>query len=423
MTKSQELTIRQSELRETINRLSALEQRTAEQDTELATARTAAQKLEPELREAVKAEAKAADDAAAAAKAAGDDPETRERIELRGRAHLGAFLASALRGRLVSGAEQEYAAACKVPDGEIPLDIFEIDRPAPPEVRDVTPAPTTGTGVNVAPVQPFIFAPSIAPRLGIDMPAVGSGGYSEMTITTALTPMAEGKGDAADGTAGALTAVTATPRRISARLSLSLEDVASVGAGNFEAALRAHVSAALSDAYDDQCINGNGSAPNVNGLINQLNDPTNPTAIAAFDDFVEAFAQQIDGLWAARMMDVSMVANVDAYKLSAQTFRGTPANGGPALTAAAALEQMTGGWWTNKRMPATAATIARAIVYRMGRMGLRTASHPVWQSLAIDDIYSGSASGERHFTMHVLVGSRVIIVQPAAYDLAEFKVA
>ena len=121
---------------------------------------------------------------------------------------------------------------------EIPLDLFEVDRPAP-ETRAVTPAPSTGTGVTVAPVQPFVFAPSIAPQLGIDMPSVGSGGYSEMTISTALTPMPEAKGDAADGTAGALAAVTTTPRRISARLSLSLEDVAAIGTATFESALRA----------------------------------------------------------------------------------------------------------------------------------------------------------------------------------------
>ena len=170
-------------------------------------------------------------------------------------------------------------------------------------------------------MQPFVFAPSIAPRLGIDIPSVGSGGYSEMTITTALPASAKAKGAAADGTAGGLTAVTATPRRISARMTVAVEDVASVGVGNFESALRQNVSAALSDAYDDQCINGNGTAPNVEGLIAQLDNPTDPTAVAKFDDYVSAFADQIDGLWASMVRDVSMVANVDLYKLSAKTFR------------------------------------------------------------------------------------------------------
>ncbi len=132
------------------------------------------------------------------------------------------------------------------------------------------------------------FAAASLADLGIDTPTVGSGAYSEMTISTALTPQPENKGDAADGTAAALTPVQANPRRISARLSLAVEDVAQVGQANFEAALRAHTSAALSDAYDNQCINGSGTAPNVNGLIAQLTDPTNPTAVADFDAFVSA---------------------------------------------------------------------------------------------------------------------------------------
>ena len=74
-------------------------------------------------------------------------------------------------------------------------------------------------------------------------------------------------------------------------------------------------------------------------------------------------------------------------------------------------------------MPATASTIARGIVHRMGRMGLRTACLPTWGTMSIDDIYTDSASGQRHFTIHVLVGDKVLLVQPAAYGLVEYKVA
>ena len=306
------------------------------------------------------------------------DPETRERIELRGRSRVGAFLLGALQGRMVSGAEAEYAAAVNAPAGEIPMDLWESDRPVE---RAATAAPGTGTGVTVAPVQPFVFAPSIAPRLGIDMPSVMSGGYSEMTISTKLPagPIAKGS-DAAD-TAGALTAVTANPRRVSARMTVTLEDVAAIGQANFESALRQNVSMALSDAYDNQAINGPGGAsPNIDGLINQLTNPTDPTAVAAFDAFVASFADSIDGLWASTPREVSIVANVDAYKLSAKTFRdGT---GGQSRAGDVAFSDYAkahyGGWWTNKRMPATASNIARGIVFRTGRMGLRTACHPTW---------------------------------------------
>ncbi len=434
MTKLQELQLKQSEIREKLNTLLGKESRTEAEDTELRELTADAQKLEPEIRAALVAEGDAERQAREAAEAAGVDPETRERLELRSRATLGGFLLSALQGRLPGGAEAEYAAACGVTDG-FPVDLFEQDRPA--ETRNVetradavSPAPATGQGATLAPIQPFIFADSIAPRLGIQMPQVGSGNYSEATITTALTAAAKNKGDAQESTAAAITPVTASPRRISARLSVAMEDVAQIGVGNFEAALRENARAVLSDAYDSQCINGDGQAPNVEGLIKQLTDPANPTGVAGFDDFVEAFADQIDGLWASTMREISIVANVDAYKLSAKKFRDrvidTGQRGGVSLgdtSAADYLAQHTGGWWTNKRMPATANNIARGIVRRMGRPGLRIASHPVWANVAIDDIYSDSGSGTRHFSLHVLCGSKVLIVQPAAYGLAEFKVS
>ena len=56
-------------------------------------------------------------------------------------------------------------------------------------------------------------------------------------------------------------------------------------------------------------------------------------------------------------------------------------------------------------------------------MGLRTACLPTWGSLAVDDIYSDAASGQRHFTLNVLVGSKVLVVQPDAYALVEWKVS
>ena len=425
MTNAQKLTIRASEIRQRLNEIAGLEgdALTDEIRQESDTLTTEYRDTETKLRAAIASEPDTE------TRVQTMDAEARERLELRSRATFGGFLLAALQGRVPAGAEAEFAAAFGAPAGHVPLDLWEGDRPRTEE-RAATPAPGTGTGVTVAPVQPFVFAPSIAPRLGIDMPSVGSGGYSEMTITTALPAAPKAKGGDADDTAGGLTAVTTNARRISARMSVTLEDVATIGQANFESALRQNVSMALSDEYDDQCINGDGQTPNVNGLINQLTNPADPTAVADFDAFVAAFADQIEGLWAGTMRDVSLVANVDAFKVSAKTFRDrvidTGQRGGVSLgdvSFADYAQERTGGWWTNKRMPATAATIARAIVYRKGRMGLRTACHPTWGTISIDDIYTSSRSGQRHFTVHALVGDKVLLVQPAAYGLAEFKVA
>ena len=230
-------------------------------------------------------------------------------------------------------------------------------------------------------------------------------------ITKSQAAEAKDKSAAIAATAGAITVTTATPKRVSARLELTLEDIATVGQANFEAILRENLSLALSEELDDQAINGDGQAPNLKGIFNALTNPSAPAAgVAAFDTLVAAFAGGIDGLWANTVKDVAIVAGVDTYKLSAKTFRDrvidTGQRGGVSLGDEAfsdyAMRQY-GGWWTNKRMPATASNVQQAILYRKGRSaagasaGMRTAVCPHWNEVSIDDIYSGSAKGERYF--------------------------
>ena len=79
-------------------------------------------------------------------------------------------------------------------------------------------------------------------------------------------------------------------------------------------------------------------------------------------------------------------------------------------------------------MPDTDSNIAGCIIYRAGTMGLdgvdavRTAVCPMWNEISIDDIYSDSASGVHHYTMHSLIGS-VLIEQPNAYSRVDLKVS
>ena len=226
--------LRLSESRSAINTIQAQDgERTDADRTEITRLAKAIGDDEIEYRGALAAEGDTERETREAAQRAGVDPETRERLELRSRVSLGAYLAAALSGRLPGGAEAEFSAAFNAPAGHAPFDLWEADRPqtahgAALEMRAATPAPTTGTGVTVAPVQPFVFSPSIAPRLGIEMPSVGSGGYSEMTITTALPAHPRAKGADAADTAGALTPITANPRRVSARMTVAVEDVAQI---------------------------------------------------------------------------------------------------------------------------------------------------------------------------------------------------
>ena len=122
------------------------------------------------------------------------------------------------------------------------------------------------------------------------------------------------------------------------------------------------------------------------------------------------------------------MANPETYRLSLRTFRDAAGQDLGDVSFADYAMQHYGGWWTNKRMPDKAAHIAQAILYRKGRsmqggsMGMRTAVCPHWGEISIDDITSGSAKGERYFTMHVLLGD-VILVQPDAYSQIALRVS
>ena len=358
------------------------------------------------------------------------DSELRERIELRSKASLTTFLTCALAGRQVGGPEAELRSAAGIGDG-IPLELWDVPSTEQRQTDAVTNAPGT-VGINLDKIRPQVFAASIAPMLGIQMPRVESGSYASATITTSLSAAAVAKGAKQDASAAAFTATTVTPKRISARLAIAIEDVAQVGQANFESILRENLSLVLSDALDDQVINGTGTAPNLAGVFSRLTDPAATTSVVDFDGFAAAHAVGIDGLWANNLKDVSVVAGPATMTLSARTFQSAASYKGEVSAAAYAMAN-TGGWLTNERMPDAGTfqsvdNVQQAILYRKGRAtmggagGMRTAVCPHGNEISIDDIFSGSGSGERFFTMHVLLGD-VILVQPGAYAQIAYQLA
>lgn len=413
--------------------LLALDDLDAEQRNELETATTGLQADEVELRAAIAVEAADADATAAEHGDGKPDPV----VELRARCSLANFYVSALSGRSLSGAEREYADETNLGTGQIPLAMFDAETRREPETRAISEAPGT-VGVNLDPIRPSIFARAVSPRLGIDMPRVASGTYATGTITTDLTAAAKAKGDAAAAKAAAITVATTTPHRVSARLSIAVEDVAAIGTDNFESALRQNLSLALSAQLDAYTLNGDGTGANPTGLLTRLTDPKDPTAVVDWLGFVKAVSGGIDGgPWAEDLTAIRLLVNAATMQLAEETFREPAAVGSPnntysdtpgAMSAAAYLRQHSGGFFASSRMPAASSGIAPAIRYRPGTMGLdgvnamRTAVCPVWSEVGIDDPYTDSAKGQRHVTFHVLCGD-VILVQPDAYERVDLKLA
>ena len=424
MTPAQKLQVRQAEVRARLGVISELDTDgyTGEIETEQGQLTTELRSLDSRLLAASLSAPDGTEPEQVAALGHDGDP---ARLELRSRCSVTNFVAAAVKGRSTTGAEAELAAELNLDAGHVPLELWESG----PELRAVAGPPGT-VGVNLDSIRPRVFAPSVIPKLGVEMPRVPSGTYASLTLTSEATAQARAKGAAVVGAAAAFDVTTATPKRISARLELAIEDVAAVGVANYESALRENMSLALSAELDDQGLHGDGSAPNLTGLFQRITpDPTAPTAVATFDAFIAAFAGGIDGLWATRMSEVAIVAGVETYRLSAQTFRDATGQDLGEMAFADYAMAKYGGWWTNSRMPDPVSNDQQAILYRMGRSmmggepGIRTAVCPVWaDSIGIDDIYSGSASGERYVTFHVLLGD-VILVQPDAYAQVAFQVA
>ena len=165
--KLRELRERQSRERGRMAELALVDELTEEQRTELDTIERGTPDLERQLR-------------AATVAVEHEESEQRERLELRSRASLTNYLLAAARGRIVDGAEVELQAAAGVQG--IPLELWDVPDT---EQRAVTGAPGT-VGVNLDPIRPAVFANSIAPRLGIQMPRVASGTYATGTRRDAV---------------------------------------------------------------------------------------------------------------------------------------------------------------------------------------------------------------------------------------------
>ena len=414
MTIAQQIMLRLSSARQRLNELLQVETRSEDETAEMEKLTSFVSAKEPELRAALAAEDGERQVAEREAAALGSlaDPEARERLELRSKAHGEGLLTAQLSGHRPDGARAEYLAAHGCGDRTIPFDYWT--KP-PVETRALTPPPATGSGVNLDPIQPFVFADGLAATLGITMKMVDSGQFSTATITTALLATAKAKSAAADDTAGAMTATTSGVKRISASVTMAEEDVASVGQANYESALMAHVGLALQNGHDTYALTGTGSAPAPKGLLLAIGAVATRSTEETFASYAAVPADAVDGIFAREMNDVFILCGVNSFVHAAKIIQA-----GTAVSASAYLRAEAGGFMATSRFPAPASNVQQALAYRRGRPGVQTAVQPIWNRITIDDRLTLGANAERKVSLHVLLGD-VIVQQAAAYKRIAFK--
>ena len=408
MTKeTREALLKVSELREKINQ----EQAKAEPDAAaLEALRGDSLKAEKELREALTAEADDAD----------DDPvataEQREKRELRSKTRLHRFLSAAINGRAVNGAELEFSQAegC---DGLVPLSLFGEQRQR--EQRDVTPAPADAdVNKTTAAIVPAIFDRSIAPWLGVEMPTVPTGLAAYPVVSTSVTGGMKAESAVAAETAGAFTVTDSDPRRLTGSFRIRREDVAKLA--GLEEALRQNLSMVLSSELDDQILNGDGTAPNLNGILAQLTDPEAPAASAeTFARFAAALASHIDGLYATTPGEVRALVGAHTLRRMAGTF----ASNDDSMSAYQHALTNFGGVRATKRIADPDPSIQQAVIRRGNPAGDLVAVAPVWSGLElIRDPYSGAGKGEIVLTGISLVGG-VVLLRSGCFAQDSFRLS
>ena len=278
MTNAQKLALRLSEIRQQLNALSGKDELTEAEAEEMRKLSAEYPQTEERHRAAIIADAAEADPGDGdPGDGTGDtgDGEDRERRELRARSRLSRYVGAALDGVPVTGAEAELSAAAGCP-GAVPLELFtrrsETRRNGDtPEARAVTPAPAT-TDENLAGIVPAIFDRSAAAWLGIEMPTVPVGDAGYPVLSTSLKGGVVAKSADAPEDAGAFSVTMAQPRRISGAFRFTVEDAARLS--GMEEALRQNIGSVLSDALDNQAVNGSGSGDGtLNGLLAILTDP------------------------------------------------------------------------------------------------------------------------------------------------------
>ena len=421
MTRLQKLQLEQSEIREKMGGLLDKEDKTAEDRTEMGQLSKRAQDLEVEVRAAI-----VIDEPETEVNTDEDNPETRELASLRRRSSIYDFVDEAVHGRGVDGASQEFRQAVLGEDqhGYLPLDLLlDDDRPDGIEQR----ADAVSNHRYGDPGEP---AKSIAARVfargssGVSRrdDADGSGRDDVVSprITGGTLADVRSPGVELDGTVAALTTVSVNPVRLTASYTYSSESLTKIV--GFEDAIRSDLQAVMMDKYDSLAINGQAvdgnNSPAVIGIIGSLTDPTNPTEVADWEDYLAAYDDRVDGKYAMTSEEVRMLVNTNTYQQALGLTVGTEGRAG-LLRDRLPSERFR----VSANMPATASNIATGIAYAYGARNLaRGYVMPTWRGVElIPDRITKAKAGQRVLTAIMHVG--FAMVDNSAYSRLEFKTA
>ena len=401
MLESQTIQLRMSELRQKINEFGddeTVEFRAEEMDSMTGEYR----QLESKFRAALVKES-----AEIEATPTGDlDSEGRESRALELEIEVRHYVESALTDAPLEGREREFNDAHKLFGVGTQLPWAALLSPeARAEMRAATVAPDVG-GTNSRSILGRVFAQSAADFLGVVSPMVPVGSQNFPVLSGGVVPANTAAAGAADETAAVLTANVLDPIRLPAAYRMQYESIQKLAM--MEDALRLDLAGAIEAARDAAIIAGDGTAPNVNGFLSELADPTNPSAVAAFADYASARASLVDGKHAMSEDDIRLVVGKHTYRHAAGIYQT-----GSGVSALDRLKARV-----SAHITAPSSDIQRAIA----SMSQGRAVSPMWPSIGlIRDPFSGASKGEIVLTATALFNFKIL--DESGFSLLEFKLA
>ena len=364
---------------------------------------TAAQLLEPETKET---------------RTETPDSETREMRALFDKASILDYVAEGMGTAQLSGASLELRQELMPEDsgiGYFPVDIlFGGLLETRADVLSSVPA-ADAPEENQRPIGQPVQPGSVADYLGIKRPTVPVGTSTWLTLSAGPTADYRLEGKGKDAQAISLVSKSVDPVRVTTRVKFGSETTFRVK--GYEAAVNQALRNAMSEKLDAVAVTGQAASSNVSpkieGLINSLTSPANPSDPATWADILGIYPGRVDGKYSQDGSNVRLLVAPDVFKF---------AHGLQIETSGNLLKDALpdGRFKASSFMPdQTNAKIATTISYTSGHTGYY---QPVWRGARIirDDI-SGAASGTISATLIMFSGAVLVDAKP--YSLIKLKLA
>ena len=398
MTSKQKIELRLSEVRSRLNEISGLEgdSLTEEVRNEAEALQGEYSGLEIRHRAAIVAEG----DAEKRARLEyGDDPEARERRELRARVRVGNYITSAQEQRGLEGPEAEYNQACGVRSGRFPLHLLAPE----PEVRaesDASAKANQQTWID------RVFDQSMAAGLGITMQSVAAGVATFPVTTSGATGGQRARMEAKSADTQVISAIEMRPKRATAHLVFSLED--SYRLPGLEDALRRDMRMAVLEAVDKAIFTSDAGADGTDADITGLQthagvDETTLTQAnkVKHAETFKSFVDLIDGKFATGFSDLNIVSSVGANALWEGTTLAVASETSSIFKTLAAFLRENGIKWMTRGGIDTATTNGKFGAFIGLNRGIENAGvAAIWdEAMLIRDEFSGADKGEVSLTL------------------------